>query len=114
MAESTSFPKVVLKKKQIPTLIEFCLEESIEFSVRQQNFPDTDWEVELKIKDVKHGILVGMFMRDNRFELEGVDTQRVKKPSKKGDEKPSDEEGKSKSKSSSHAAAPESEEPTLM
>jgi hypothetical protein len=115
MAESAVYPKVILKKKQIPTLIEFCLEESIEFSVKQQSFPDTDWEVELKIKDVKTGIVVGMFLRDNRFELDGLDQQRVKKPvSKKSEDKHDESEGKSKSKSAAITPEPEDEGPTLM
>ena len=42
MAENVVFPKVILKKKQIPVLIEFCLDESIEFSVKQQTFPETE------------------------------------------------------------------------
>ena len=45
MAENVNYPKVLLKKKQISILVDFCLEESIEFSVKQQNFPETDWEV---------------------------------------------------------------------
>jgi hypothetical protein len=118
MAESATFPKVVLKKKQIPTLIDFCLEESIEFNVKQQNFPDTDWEVELKIKEIKTALLVGMFLRDNKFEISGIEQQRiVKKPvSKKGEDKTDKEESepKSKSKSAVTPLADESESPTLM
>ena len=108
MAENVNYPKVLLKKKQISILVDFCLEESIEFSVKQQNFPETDWEVELKIKDVKTGIIVGMFLRENRFEIEGFDQQKIKKTTaKKAEEKPE------------HAAKPkqeneESNSPTLM
>jgi hypothetical protein len=86
-----NLPKVILKKKQIPVLIDFCLEESIEFSVRQQSFPETDWEVELKLKDYKTAILVGMFLRENKFEVEGIDPQRYRKSSGSGNVKKSDE-----------------------
>ena len=72
-------PKVILKKKQIPVIIDFCLDESIEFSVKQQAFPETDWEVELKFKDFKTALLTGMFMRENKFDIEGIDAQRYKK-----------------------------------
>lgn len=93
MAENIVFPKVVLKKKQIPVMIDFCLDESIEFSVKQQVFPETDWEIELRLKDFKTAILVGMFLRENRFEMDGIEPQRYKKQagsavSKKSDEKP--------------------------
>jgi hypothetical protein len=88
MADSVSNPKVVLKKKQIPVLVDFCLEESIEFSVKQQTFPETEWEIELKLKDIKTAIIVGMFLRENKFEVEGLDQQRYKKTGgKKADEK---------------------------
>jgi hypothetical protein len=89
MADNLIFPKVILKKKQIPVLIDFCLDESIEFSVKQQTFPETDWEIELKLKDFKTAVVVGMFLRESRMELEGVDQSRYKKgPVKKADEKP--------------------------
>jgi len=81
MAENTVYPKVILKKKQIPVLIDFCLEESIEFNVKQQNFPNTDWEVELKFKDYKTAIAAGMFLRDNKFEVDGIDLLKYKKNS---------------------------------
>lgn len=90
MADNVVFPKIILKKKQIPQIIEFCLDESIEFSVKQQTFPETDWEIELRLKDLKTAMLVGMYMRENRLELEGIDPSRYKKSagsSKKADEK---------------------------
>lgn len=87
MAELAS-PKVVLKKKQVPVIVEFCLEESIEFSVKQQTFPDTDWEVEMKMKDFKTAVLLGMFLRENRIDIDGIDPQRYKRTVKKADEKP--------------------------
>jgi hypothetical protein len=112
MADNSANPKVVLKKKQIPVLIDFCLEESIEFSVKQQNFPETDWEVELKLKDIKTAIMVGMFLRENKFDIEGIDTQRYKKPasSKKSDEKAEPASKAEKNK----PEADESQSPTLM
>ena len=89
MAENVVYPKVILKKKQISVLIDFCLDESIEFSVKQQIFPETDWEVELKLKDLKTAVVVGMFLRESKLELDGVDQSRYKKTvNKKADEKP--------------------------
>ena len=117
MAENVVYPKIVLKKKQIPVVIEFCLDESIEFSVKQQTFPETDWEVELKLKDFKTAVIVGMFLRENRLEMEGIDQQRYKKgPAKKGDEKA---EPAAKSESGAKTEKPKSESddmqsPTLM
>ena len=123
MAENTAYPKVVLKKKQISILIDFCLDESIEFSVKQQTFPETDWEVELKLKDLKTAVVVGMYLRENRLDIEGIDPTRYKKgAAKKVDEKP---EPIAKSESpkvektkheveESQSSTLESQSPTLM
>lgn len=67
------FPKVIIKKKNIQILIDFCLEENIEFSVRNKPFSDNDLEVELKLSDIKKALQTGMFLRENRIELEGME-----------------------------------------
>jgi len=79
--------KVVLKKKNIPLLVDFCIEESLEFTVKPQAFPDTDWEFTMKISDIKTAVVAGMFLRDNRIEISGIDQQKYKKaPAKKNKE----------------------------
>jgi hypothetical protein len=75
--------KIILKAKSIPVLVDFCLEEKIEFNVRPQDFPDTDWEFNLVIKDIKSGVITGMFLRENRIEIPGNDSQKAKKPAVK-------------------------------
>jgi len=109
-------PKVILKKKQVSTIVDFCLEESIEFSVKQQTFPDTDWEIEMKMKDFKVAVLLGMFLRENRIDIDGIDPQRYKKSVKKADEKsePAAKEEKSKPEKTSSPLMPSSDEPTLI
>ena len=115
-----NYPKVVAKKKQIPVIVDFCVEESIEFNVKQQSFPNADWEVEVKIKDIKTAVLFGMFLRENKFEMEGIDQQRIKKPSgKKGEEKTTENIHKTESaedieKGKSKQVKPDSQEPTLI
>jgi hypothetical protein len=83
--------KVVLKKKSIPLVVDFCLEESVEFLVKPQAFPDTDWEFTMKISDIKTAVVAGMFLRENRIELSGVDQQKYKKQVKKGKEEEAEE-----------------------
>jgi hypothetical protein len=86
--------KVVVKKKFIPTLVEFCMDESLEFSVKPQTFPDTDWEVVLKMADIKTAVVAGMFFRENKIEIAGVDQAKYKKVAKKGKEEEEKEESK--------------------
>jgi hypothetical protein len=115
MAENTNSIKVVLKKKQISILVDFCLDESIEFGVKQQAFPGTDWEVELKLNDIKTAIMVGMFLRENRFDIEGVDQQRYKKTAgaKKSEEK-TETSAKTESAVKTKTDSEDASTPTLM
>jgi len=83
--------KVVLKKKNIPLVVDFCLEESVEFIVKPQAFPDNDWEFTMKISDIKTAVVAGMFLRENRIEISGIDQQKYKKPVKKSKEEEADE-----------------------
>ncbi len=79
MTEAKEYPKVVLKRKNIQTIVDFCMDESLPFSVKPQQFPDTDWEVEIQVDDVQMAIVVGMFLRDSKLELAGVQPDRYKK-----------------------------------
>jgi hypothetical protein len=118
MAEVTN-PKVVIKKKQVSVLVDYCLEESIEFSVKQQAFPDTDWEIEMKLKDFKAAVVLGMFLRENRIDIDGIDPQRYKRSTKKDEKSESSKssssakEEKNKQEKASDVEG-ESSEPTLM
>ena len=104
--------KVVLKQKSIPMLVDFCLEEKIEFSVKPQAFPDIDWEFNMFVKDIKTGVLTGMFLRENKIDMAGVDPQKLKKPVPK---KGLDEEEKSPAAAPvEEPKAPESEEKGLF
>ncbi|HEX2396322.1 MAG TPA: hypothetical protein VHI78_13325 [Bacteroidales bacterium] len=91
--------KVILKSKSIPVIVDFCIEEKIEFNVRPQAFPDTDWEINLLVKDIKTAVFTGMFLRENRIDIAGNEQQqqKVKKPpvKKKEDEKQIEEDIKS-------------------
>jgi len=71
------YPKVVIKKKNIQVLIDYCLAENIEFSVRNKPFSDVDLEVELKISDIKKALVTGMFLRENRIELDGTEAMKA-------------------------------------
>ena len=113
MAENLVYPKLVLKKKQISVLVEFCLDESIEFSAKQQAFPETDWEVELRLKDFKTAILVGMFLRENRLEMDGIESSRYKK-SAAGSVKKTDEKTDAPKIEKNKSDSEENQYPTLM
>jgi hypothetical protein len=103
--------KVVLKQKSIPVLVDFCLEEKIEFNVRPQAFPDNDWEIDLLVKDIKTAVMTGMFLRENRIDIAGADQQKPKKPVVR---KTKEEEEKSQLASHEDSKATESEDKGLF
>ena len=92
--------KVIVKKKVVPIIVEFCLEESLEVIIKPQAFPDVDWDVTLKISDIKKAVEVGVFLRENRIDVAGFDPQKNKKPAtlKKGKEDLKEEETEIQSK----------------
>lgn len=84
---SDSNPKVILKRAKIQVMVDYCLDQAMEFSVKQQDFPDTDWIVELNISDINLALQTGMFLRENRFEVEGLEASKPKKATKKAAKK---------------------------
>jgi hypothetical protein len=105
--------KVILKQKSIPTLVDFCLDEKIEFTVRPQAFPDTDWEFNMMVKDIKTAVMTGMFLRENRIDIAGNEQQaKTKKPMPK---KPREEEDeKTVASLPDDSKAPETEDKGLF
>ncbi|HLO60055.1 MAG TPA: hypothetical protein VK179_15005 [Bacteroidales bacterium] len=99
--------KVILKQKSIPTLVDFCIEEKIEFNVRPQAFPDTDWEFNLLVKDIKTAVTTGMFLRENRIDIAGNEQQAK---AKKAPVVKKSKEEEEKEKSASSSEEPKSEE----
>ena len=108
--------KVVVKKKFVPTLVEFCLDESMEFNIKPQIFPDTDWEVTLKMADIKTAVVAGMFFRENKIEIAGVDQTKYKKTPapKKGKEDEEKAEEPKVHEPKTHAHKEEKTEPGMF
>ena len=97
--------KLILKRKNIQLLVDFCLDESLEFTLKPQTFPDTDWELNMKITDIKTAVSAGMFLRENRIEVNGIDQQKFKKPAPKRTREETDDKGEEER---SEAPGPES------
>jgi hypothetical protein len=105
--------KVILKQKSIPTLVDFCLDEKIEFTVRPQAFPDTDWEFNMMVKDIKTAVMTGMFLRENRIDIAGNEMQaKAKKPAPKKSKEEEDE--KTVASQPEDSKTPETEEKGLF
>lgn len=100
--------KLILKRKNIQLMVDFCLEESLEFTLKPQQFPDTDWELSMKITDIKTAVAAGMFLRENRIEVNGIDQQKFKKQAPKKTKDEADDKADEKEEKEAEAPAQES------
>ncbi|MGZ6520247.1 MAG: hypothetical protein ACXVDT_00410 [Bacteroidia bacterium] len=69
MNEAT--PSVTVKKKNISPLIEYCIENKIDFTVKSRTSSD-DFDVEFIITNTQKAIALGMCLKELRLELNGL------------------------------------------
>lgn len=65
-------PSVAVKRKNIQALIDYCLENKVEFSIKPRTSGNDDFEVDFNITSVKKAIMLGMCLRELRLELIGA------------------------------------------
>jgi hypothetical protein len=64
-------PSVTVKKKNIQTILDYCLDTKQEFSVLPKAGTD-EWNIEINITEINKAIGFGMFLRENKMEANGV------------------------------------------
>jgi hypothetical protein len=64
-------PTVTVKKKNIQSLIEYCIENKIDFTLRSKSSND-DFDVEFIITNTKKAIALGMCLKELKMELNGL------------------------------------------
>lgn len=84
MSNNIDLPVVLIKRRNIQTIFDYCLDNKVEFTVREKPFTVEEYEVILQITDIKKAIAFGIFARENKIEIVGVnDQQQQVKASKK-------------------------------
>lgn len=68
-------PTVSVKKKSLSSLIEYCIENKIDFTLRAKAADDFD--VEFIIGDTKKAIALGMCLKELKLELNGLSVTPV-------------------------------------
>ncbi len=66
----TESPSVVVKRRNIQTIIEYSLDNKVEIKITPRSMPD-EFDIEFTIADVIKAIQLGMFLRDARIDLSG-------------------------------------------
>ena len=64
-------PSVTVKKKNIQTILDYCLDTKQEFTVLPKAGTD-EWNIEINITEINTAISFGMFLRENKIEANGV------------------------------------------
>lgn len=65
-------PIISVKKKNIQAVIDYCLENDVEFTVKPKTVGNDEWKVELNITEVKKAVHFGMFLKEIKTELVGM------------------------------------------
>ncbi len=65
------------KRKNISALVEYCIENKIEFSVKPLISRSEEFEVEFNLSNLKKSIQLGMYLKELRIELNEVQSASV-------------------------------------
>ena len=63
-------PSVAVKRRFIPLIMDFCMDNKMAFRVIPRNGAD-EWEVQFDIQEILPAVALGMFLRENKLELTG-------------------------------------------
>lgn len=80
--EMNDKPKVIVKVKHMPLVLDYCVEHKLKFTATPRLTPD-EWEFELAISDIIGAVSLGMFLRENRLEVVGLASASPKTQSSK-------------------------------
>jgi hypothetical protein len=73
MNEAT--PTVTVKKKNLSTLVEYCIENKIDFTLKSKSADDFD--VEFIVTSTPKAIALGMCLKELKLELNGLNVTSV-------------------------------------
>jgi hypothetical protein len=70
-------PTVSVKKKNLLPLIEYCIENKIDFTLTSRSSQSDDFDVEFIITNPKKAIALGMCLKELKLELNGLQVTPV-------------------------------------
>jgi len=71
MNEANPTPSVTVKKRNMTSLVEYCIENKIDFTLRSRSNSD-EFDVEFLISNTKKAIALGMCLKELKMELNGL------------------------------------------
>jgi len=93
-------PLVAVKRKNIQSVMDYCLENEVEFTVKPKTAGIDEWKIEVNITNVKKAVHFGMFLKEIKSEIVGLPyVSPIAKEPKKIEAKESSKEKEVKEKS---------------
>lgn len=81
---------VITRRKNIQTLIDYCLDTRLSVTINPRGLSNDEFEVEVVLAGIKQAIAFGMFARENKLEVSGMgELVKPKAPAKKAEPKES-------------------------
>lgn len=74
MNKTEDKPIILTKRKNIQTVLDYCIEQKLSFSANPRAISIDEWEIELNITSIKSAIALGIFVKENKLELYGMVT----------------------------------------
>lgn len=69
MNEANPTPSVTVKKRNIFSLVEYCIENKIDFTLRSNSTNSDGFDVEFIISNTKKAVALGMCLKELKMEL---------------------------------------------
>ena len=71
MSSQNQQASVIVKRKNIQVVVDYCLDNKIETRMSPRDMPE-EWEMEFNVADIMKAINLGMFLKENRLDLVGL------------------------------------------
>jgi hypothetical protein len=71
METTNNKPKLLVRVKNMQLVFDYCIENKLKFSVAPKLSND-EWEFELNISDIMSAVALGVFVRENRLDVIGL------------------------------------------
>lgn len=63
---------VLVKRKTTTALFDYCMDQKIVFSVSPRPMIGDEFEVDIEVNHIKQAIALGMFLKENKYEVFGL------------------------------------------
>jgi hypothetical protein len=71
METTNNKPKLLVRLKNLQLVFDYCIENKLKFNVAPKLSND-EWEFELNITDIMSAVALGVFVRENRLDVIGL------------------------------------------